>query len=188
MQLKGRVVDMAANSGASKKYLVIILAILVVILSFTLVYIQNTTLANLRVEVEMEEQALSIAQANLARLMNLRANAAEYEQRLVYAERMIPADAGEEAILRYFYRLSDEYDIKVVEIRFDNRSVGETFNTMPLVLNLEGNYSNLSRLLRRLRDGDRVFRVNNIQISRTGGSGSDLRLTLAASAFYKTVE
>jgi Tfp pilus assembly protein PilO len=179
---------MAANSGASKKYLVIILAILVVVLSFTLVYIQNTTLANLRVEVEMEEQALSIAQANLARLMNLRANAAEYEQRLVYAERMIPADAGEEAILRYFYRLSDEYDIKVVEIRFDNRSVGETFNTMPLVLNLEGNYSNLSRLLRRLRDGDRVFRVNNIQISRTGGSGSDLRLTLAASAFYKTVE
>ncbi len=179
---------MAANSGASKKYLVIILAILVVILSLTLVYIQNSTLANLRVEVEMEEQALSIAQANLARLMNLRSNAAEYEQRLVYAERMIPADAGEEAILRYFYRLSDEYDIKVVEIRFDNRSIGETFNTMLLVLNLEGSYSNLSRLLRRLRDGDRVFRINNIQISRTGGSGSDLRFTLAASTFYKTVE
>jgi Tfp pilus assembly protein PilO len=179
---------MAANSGTSKKYLVIILAILVVILSFTLVYIQNSTLANLRVEVENEEQALSIAQANLARLMNLRANAAEYEQRLAYAERMIPADAGEEDILRYFYRLSDEYDVKVLEIRFDNRSIGETFNTMPLVLNLEGSYSNLSRLLRRLRDGERVFRVNNIQISRTGGSGSDLRFILAASTFYKTVE
>jgi Tfp pilus assembly protein PilO len=179
---------MAAMSGISKKYMVIILASLIVILSFTLVYVQNTTLAKLKIEVESEELALSLAQANLARLMNLRANAAEYEQRLVYAERMIPADAGEEGILRYFYRLSDEYDVKVLEIRFDNRFVGETFNTMPLVLNLEGNYSNLSRLLRRLRDGERVFRVNNIQISRSGDSGSDLRLTLAASAFYKTVE
>ena len=179
---------MAAVTGTSKKNLVIILAILVIVLSFVLVYIQNSTLAKLKIEVENEEQALSMAQANLARLLDLRANAAEYEQRLAYAERMIPADAGEEEILRYFYRLSDEYDVKVLEIRFDSRSVGETFNTMPLVLNLEGSYSNLSRLLRRLRDGDRVFRVSNIQINRTGGSGSDLRFTLAASAFYKTFE
>lgn len=179
---------MAAMSGTSKKNMLIILAVLVVILSFVLVYIQISALANLKVEVENEEQALSLAQTNLARLLKLRANAAEYEQRLAYAERMIPADAGEEEILRYFYRLSDEYDVKVIEIRFDNRSVGETFNTMPLVLNLEGNYSNLSRLLRRLRDGDRVFRVNNIQINRTGGSGSDLRFALVASTFYKIVE
>ena len=179
---------MAAMSGKSKKNMAIILAILVVILSFALVYVQNSTLSNLKIEVENEEQALNLAQANLARLMDLRANAAEYEQRLSYAERMIPAEAGEEEILRYFYRLSDEYDIKLLEIRFDNRSVGETFTTMPLALNLEGSYSNLSRLLRRLRDGDRVFRVNNIQLSRTGDSGSDLRLTLAASTFYKTLE
>ncbi len=179
---------MAAMSGTSKKYLVIILAILVVILSFALIYIQHSALANLKIEVENEELALSIAQANLARLLNLRANAAEYEQRLAYAERLIPADAGEEDILRYFYRLSEEYDVSVLEIRFDNRSAGETFTTMPLALNLEGSYSNLSRLLRMLRDGDRAFRVNNIQISRTGGSGSDLRFSITASTFYKTVE
>lgn len=179
---------MATVSLTSKKYLVIILAVLVVILSIALVYVQYSTLANLKIEVENEEQALRLAQANLARLIDLRANAAEYEQRLAYAERMIPADAGEEEILRYFYRLSDEYDVKVLEIRFDSRLVGETFITMPLALNLEGSYSSLSRLLRRLRDGERVFRVDNIRISRTEGSGSDLRLTLTASAFYKTIE
>jgi len=176
---------MAAPTGKSKKYLVIFLSVLVIILGAALVYVQHSTLSNLRAEVEQEEQALAIAQAHLARLINLRANADEYEQRLAYATKMIPADAGEEEILRYIYRLADEYDIQALEIR---RAEGESFTTMPVTMNLEGNYQDLRRFLRRLRDGDRVFRVNNISMSRAGGTGTDLRATITTNTFYNHLE
>jgi len=179
---------MAAPTGKSKNTLVIFLSVLVIILGAALVYVQYSTLSNLRAEVEQEEQALAIAQAHLARLIDLRANADHYEQRLAYATKMIPADAGEEEILRYIYRLADEYDIQALEIRFENRAEGESFTTMPVTMNLEGNYQDLRRFLRRLRDGDRVFRVNNISLSRAGGTGTDLRATITTNTFYNHLE
>jgi len=160
---------MAAPTGKSKNTLVIFLSVLVIILGAALVYVQYSTLSNLRAEVEQEEQALAIAQAHLARLIDLRANA-------------------DQEILRYIYRLADEYDIQALEIRFENRAEGESFTTMPVTMNLEGNYQDLRRFLRRLRDGDRVFRVNNISLSRAGGTGTDLRATIATNTFYNHLE
>ncbi|MDZ4133867.1 MAG: type 4a pilus biogenesis protein PilO, partial [Dethiobacteria bacterium] len=91
-------------------------------------------------------------------------------------------------ILRYIYRLADEYDIKAIEIRFENRIAGELFTAMPVTMNLEGNYQDLRRFLRRLRDGDRVFRVNSVSLSRAGGTGTDLRATINANTFYNHLE
>ena len=175
---------MPAISSSTKKYLPIVLAILVLVLSAVLIYTQYNALSNLRAEVEEEEMLLNASRARLNRLIDHRNNAQEYEMRLEYAIRMIPQEAGEDSILRYIQQLSKQYDMRAVEIRFDNRSIEENYTTMPILITLEGNYSDLQRLLRQLREGNRVVRVDDIRVSRTGAAGSELRVTLSTATFY----
>ena len=104
--------------------------------------------------------------------------------RLEYARRMIPPEPGEDAMLRYIQRLTSEYDLRAIEIRFDTRSNQEDYTTMPITITLEGSYPDLQRLLRQFRDGSRAVRVDDIRISRTGGVGNQLRVTLSTATFY----
>lgn len=175
---------MATLTEKSKKYLVIVLAVLLVILSAFLIYMQYNTLVDLRAEVEEEELLLNAARARLNRLIEHRNNAPEYEMRLEYARRMIPGEPGEDAMLRYIQRLANDYGLRAVDIRFANRSVQDDFTTMPMTITIEGSYPDLQRVLRQLRDGNRAVRVDDIRISRAGGAGSQLRVTLSAATFY----
>lgn len=175
---------MVALSENSRKYLVIALAVLLVILSVVLIYVQYNTLVSLRAEVEEEEMLLITAQARLNRLIDHRNNAPEYEMRLEYARRMIPGEPGEDAMLRYIQRLANDYDLRAVNIGFGNRADQETYTTMPITMTIEGSYPDLQRMLRQLRDGSRAVRVDNISIGRTGAADSQLRVTLSAATFY----
>lgn len=174
---------MAVDLKSPKKYIVYILAVLLVILSAVLLYIQYNNLTELKAEEEQEQFALDTAYVQLARLVNHRENAAEYEQRLNYALKKIPAAPGEEDLLRYIYRIAADSDVQLSEIRFAGRSDTENYTVMSLSLSLEGNYQNLRQFLRYLNSGERAIRVGTIRISRTGAeSGS--RVALTASAFY----
>ncbi len=176
---------MASSTGSSKKYIVYILAVLLVILSAVLLYIQYNSLTELKAEKEQEQLALDTAYLQLARLTNHRENAAEYEQRLEYALRKIPVAPGEEELLRYIHRTAADSGVRVSEIRYTGRSDTESFTVMALALNLEGSYQDLRQFLRHLHIGERAIRVNTINISRTG-SESGSRVALTATAFYNS--
>lgn len=175
---------MAKLAGSSKKNLIIILAALVLILGAALNYIQYRAMSNIREEVRQEEEAVDLARAHLTRLIRHRDNAAEYESRLAVAKKYIPETAGEEDLIRYLYALSDNLDLQVQEIRFGSSSVGEQYTTLPLSLNLEGNYQSLRQYLNLLYNGKRAIRVNEVRISRSGGVGTAIRANLAVAAFY----
>ena len=174
---------MALNVGTSKKHIIYILAVLLVILSLVLLYFQYSNLKELKAEEEQEQLALDTAYLQLARLVNHRENAAEYEQRLVSALKKIPAAPGEEDLLRYIYRIAEDSGVQLTEIRYSGRSETENFTIIALALNLEGNYQNLRQFFRYLHSAERAIRVNTIRISRTGEETGS-RVALTASAFY----
>lgn len=175
---------MASVNNSKRKYMVIALAVLVVVLSAVLIYVQANTLSDLREQVEEEEIAVLTAQTRLNTLMQHRNNAEEYEQRLRDAKRKIPDQAGEEEILRYIHRLADNNDLKAVEIRFGGRSEAEGYIAMPLSITLEGGFQDTRILLRQLRNGDRAIRVDDIRLNRMGDAGASLRINISANAFY----
>lgn len=175
---------MPEQKRSSKKVLLIFLAVLVVSLGGTLIYFQSNALQNLRDEVESEKIALEATRDRLETLIKHRERAPEYERRLTYAEIMIPAEAGEEGVLRYISRLAEEYDLRAVEIRFDARTEGEGYTAMPFALNLEGDFQGLRRLLGHLHGGERAVRVGDIRLSRAGGESGALRISISARAFY----
>ncbi len=175
---------MKAQKSNIKDYLLPALAVLVVILSAVLIYIQANNLSNLRAEVEEEEMAVVAAQTRLTRLMSHRDNAAEYEQRLRVAKVLIPDRAGEEELIRYFQRLSEDNDLRVIEIRFDGRNATEEYTAMPLALIVEGSFQDIRIFLRQLRNGSRAVRVDDLRLARAGDADSFLRVSISASAFY----
>lgn len=174
---------MAAVNESQKKYFVIALAVLVFLLSIFLIYTQYNALRDLRAEVELEEMAVTAARSRLNRLVDHRNNAPEYEERLQYATRMIPPEPGEDAMLRYIQSLTQDYDLRAIEIRFDARSEQDGYTSMPLTITIEGSYNDLRMFLRQLYIGSRAVRINDIRLSRAG-AGSDLRVSLAAVTFY----
>ncbi len=169
----------------TKKHLMIGIAVLVIVISAALVYIQASALSSLNSEIEEEEQAVEIARARLIRLTEHRANAAEYTERLEYATRLIPDTAGEEDILRYLNRLAGENELRVTQISFGARAEQEGYTVMPLSLTVQGSFQETRQLLRQLRNGGRAFRVDNVSISRGGEAGTALSVSVSANAFYK---
>ncbi len=185
---------MAKLSGTLKSNIVIILAVLIIVLSIVLIYVQYNSLVNLRDEVAIEELALDTARAELTRLMGHRDRAPDYERRLEYARSKVPNRAHEEELLHYIHNLVERYEMRAVEIRFADRVEDEEtgYVTMPLsitvegediALRREGEYIALCRLFESLYKGDRAVRVDDINISRAGG-GNGLRVRITAGTFY----
>ncbi len=175
---------MQASASSSRQYIVIGLIVIVLILSAVLIYVQFNALTDLRAEVEEEEIALLAAQTRLVRLMEHQGNASEYEQRLAFANRMIPEQPGEENILRYIHRLAEDNDLRAIEIRFDGRNETDNYTAMPLSLSMEGSFQDTRQFLRQLHNGERAIRVDNLGLGRTGEAGSVLRVSITARAFY----
>ena len=175
---------MASLSSATRKHLPVILIILIVILAALLLYMQYSTLRTLQEEVSLEEMELDLARARLNSLIRHSENAAQYQERLDFAVGKIPSAPSEEEVIRYLYRLAEEADLQIMDLRFENRSQGEQFTTMPLTITLEAGYQNIRRFLNLLYYGERAFRVDNLRLSRSGASENILRITLNCSTFY----
>ncbi len=175
-----------AKIKLSRSKIVIIVAAVVLLAGIILSYLQYNSMRNLQEAVEDEKLALSLAEANLARLINHRDNADEYRHRLGFVRAVIPATAGEDDMLRYLYYLGDLYDIKVTEVRFDTRVDEEDYTRMPISLTMEGSYSSMQALLDRFHGGERLIRVDSLRLARVGGTGSSIRVSASANAFYST--
>lgn len=176
---------MQAISSSPRQIIILGLVAIILILSVVFIYVQFNALNSLRTEIEEEEVALMAAQTHLTSLMEHRENASEYEQRLIFANRMIPDQPGEENILRYIQRIADDNDLRAIEIRFDDRNEAENYTAMPLSITVEGSFQGTRQLLDQMQNGERAIRVDNLSLSRTGEAGS-LRVSIAAIAFYNT--
>ncbi len=174
--------------GAStmpRNKIIIILACVVLLLGLVLSYLQYNKLQELNDAVDEETMALSEAEAIVARLIVHRENAAEYRQRLVFVNRVMPEDAGEQELLRYFYHLADLTGATVSDISFGARVEEETFTRMPLSLSVEADFRSLQQMMDHFYSGTRVIRVDSLRVS-PGGVNSSLRIAVSANAFYRT--
>lgn len=172
-------------SGERRKYLIIALAVVVIALAGLLIYFQYSKLMDLRAEVEEEEIALEAARATLERRFEYQQRADEYEERLDYALAKMPTRAEEEGVLRYIHHLAGEYDLRPVEITFEEHyQAEEGYMNMPLSITIEGSYNGIRRLFNDLYSGDRAVRIDNFDVTRAGGNGLDLQVNISAYTFY----
>ncbi len=179
---------MPASLTPSRPKIFLALSLLALVLGFVMIFFQLGSFRQLNEDKKNEQQTLDQSQAYLARLEVLRDNAPVFLEYLeIYAE-MIPTAAGEETLLRYINYLAGDLDLRVLEVRFEARQQEEDYVVMPLVLILEGGYSNTLQFLNRLHGGRRVLRVNQILVSGDQSAVSGNKVTIHAQAFYRTME
>jgi len=164
----------------------IVLVVLAIVFGIVMTVLQVMNLNELKAEIEEEELALQQAQALLNRRLQYKANESLYREQLRVYSLLIPEEAGQEDILRYFEYLADEYDIDLVDLRFDNRVVSseQGFIRMPMVVNVEGRYQNMIGFLDHLYLGDRAVRVDTIRITQISGQVPNIRVVINANAFH----
>ena len=177
---------MAGKVALSRTAVILTLAIVAAIIGAILIYVQVGINRTLKEEALAEQLKLTQAQAQLARYHQLRDNAPVYREQLAVLKRMIPADPGEELLIRQIYYLADDAKLRVNEIRFGTRAKKNGYVEIPLEITLEGGFQGLLKTLSDLRAGSRAIRVHNVRVSKQGDT--KVRITISANAFYNEAE
>ncbi len=173
-----------------KSTVVIALAVVAIIVGVAMLFLLASNLRQLKADAEVEEMAINQSRILLNQRLNHQKNAPAYQEKYDKLKLMIPVNPEEEEILRYFAFLAEEYDLRVQEIRFEGRIADEEqgFAQMPLSVTMEGRYRELIGLLNHLHRGDRAIRIDDIGITLSRGETAQIRITLAAVAFFAKSE
>lgn len=172
---------------ARKASIIIILSVLAILVGLAMIYLQAANLSSLKVTVEDEKLALAQAEALLAQRLEYQANAPFYREEAARLKRLIPEQPEEAELLRLINITAEEYDLRIHEIRFENRipNTESGYVTMPLVITVEGNYRMLIDLLDHLQWSGRAFRVDQVRIALAGSPQGNIRTVITANAFYR---
>ncbi len=173
-------------ASSRKNLFIIIFALIAIIVGAVLVVIQVNNLRELNSQIAEEELALEQAQAQLARRIGYRENAPEYREMIRQFRALIPEEPEEDSIFRYFGHLAGEYELRLVNLNFEERDPNpeQNYIAMPLAITMEGNYSSLISFLNHLYGGPRAIRVDNVSISPTGETPANISISITAFAFY----
>jgi Tfp pilus assembly protein PilO len=179
---------MASPAAEKRKTsIIIILSVLAIIVGLAMIYLQATNLNSLKTAVEDEKLALAQAEALLNQRLEYQANAPFYREEAARLKQLVPEQPQEEEILRLINLTAEEYDLRIHEIRFENRvpNAESGYITMPLVITVEGSYRSLIELLDHLQWSGRAFRVDQVRIALSGSPQGNIRTVITANVFYR---
>jgi Tfp pilus assembly protein PilO len=179
--------------GARGKFILVILAALVVCGAFYFTFIRGRQgeLADVRTQVDAEEAKTVELQTTVQRLQALEENAAQLEARLANIRELIPA---KDQVPDFIFQVQDEADragVGFVQITPElpkPPAEGAQVAQVRVTIGAEGGYFALQDFLRRLYEFDRALRIDNLSISANESEddvGKPLGLLATARIFFE---
>lgn len=111
-------------------------------------------------------------------------NSYEYlEENLQILRTMIPDSMYEDSIIIELQNHAKASNISLVSIDFMDRNINEKFVEMPLNITLHATHKNFLNLLNNIVYGDRLFRIDSIQLRK---DDDGLIINMKAKAFCTT--
>lgn len=162
-------------------YLLILMLILIIIFAGR----QLPALGDARETLKLEEEALAADQAYLLFLERLAAESPQLRRHLEISSRLVPEKASAHELFIYLHEIAYFSGIQEVRVDFAEEVHHAEHVEIPLSLSLTGTYHALLQLLHALREGERAFRLDNLQISAAEGLAL-LEVELNMSAFYRS--
>jgi RNA polymerase sigma-B factor len=146
----------------------------------------SVNLRELSLAIEEEEQALTKTQARYMRLVENGSNVRDTEQCLSDLIIGYPQEFIEDEVLRYFEVLSDEFGLRLVDLRYKGRPRDEDANYMSIrmEIDMEGRYRGLLQLLDYLRKEIKAIRVDRVRTARNENIPARMNINISLSAFY----
>lgn len=158
---------------------------LVIVLLIVLNVININNISNKSSLINSELAMLENKKSELNELEKLSLIRPELEKAFALLSTQIPDEPSEDEIIEYISSLSAAYKNDLIQIRFDDRVANGVLTEMPLSLTFKGSYSSFVAFIDALSEGQRLFRIDEINMDKTEGADGKINASVTARAFYK---
>lgn len=135
--------------------------------------------------IENEEQIYEANEEKLARLEALLLIEDELRQSFDALNKLLPRQADEAGLIQHINRLSEAAGLDMAKIDFQERVVNNNLNGMPMTLSFKGSYPQLVSFIMNIAAGDRLIRIDQIDIRREEATADGITIDMKAIAFYR---
>ncbi|NLL66714.1 MAG: type 4a pilus biogenesis protein PilO [Clostridiaceae bacterium] len=175
---------MNKNNISSNTILLIVSSLIVVLLVVLNIFTINN-LHKTKNQVKEATTKLQEDKANLEKLNKLELLRSELESANDILIKQIPDEPSEDLLIEYIQSLSIDNDNTFLEIEFREREEKDKVFIMPFIVDVKGNYSSLLGFLNSMANGERLIRIDKIEINKSVENSGIINTTITASAFYK---
>jgi Tfp pilus assembly protein PilO len=158
----------------------ILIIALVIFIALTAVDISEATSA-----IKNEEQIYEKNEEKLARLEALLLIEDELRQSFDALNKLLPKQANEAGLIQHINRLAEADGLDVAMIDFGDRVVNNNLNEMPMSLSFEGSYPQLVSFMKNVANGERLIRIDQIDIRHEEATADGITIDMEAVAFYR---
>ena len=139
----------------------------------------------MRERLQLEKQALAKEQERLLLLRRLEEEGPLFLQRLELFDNLIPEGTAGYELVRHLQKEASLSGVSLLQVKFESEKSSSSYTEIFLDLSLEGSFQALLRMLHALREGERAFRVDQMEFVPAGEETSVLRAALKVSTFYR---
>ncbi len=97
----------------------------------------------------------------------------------------IPKEPAEYDIIKHIEDLSKLSSSNLVKIQFNDRLKKNNITEMPIELSFNGEYTSLIEFMNNLSIGERLIRIDKIQIYKEEDASGTINVNFTANAFFK---
>lgn len=135
--------------------------------------------------IENEEQIYEENEKKLARLEALLLIEDELRHYFDALNKLLPKQADEAGLIQHINRLAEADGLDVAMIDFGDRVVNNNLNEMPMSLSLKGSFPQLVSFMKNVANGERLIRIDQIDIRHEEATADGIIIDMEAVAFYR---
>ena len=96
----------------------------------------------------------------------------------------IPVSPDKPKLTDLLNKYANESNVTLIQIGFEEESEDDSLNEIPLNLSYEGEYTSIVKMLEKLDYGERLIRIDEIEIISMGSFSTNIKADISAAAFY----
>lgn len=135
--------------------------------------------------IQHERTALMQNEQQLQEMNSLENNREKYENTISFLKSRIPDSPNEYQIIEQMRKASLDHGAEFKMIKFEERVDSDKIVRMPFSVTITGNYASLVGILADISSGERLIKIDKIQISKPEDINGSIQADITASAYYR---
>ena len=159
-----------------------VLAVLILLLVGAANWWQYNSFRTQKMLIAEQTKQLEAAQSRLQGIMQLAERVEELDANYAVLNCLLPTSPQENQLILELQNGTDLAGMKLLQVRFGERSECEGYTEIPINLVLQGTYIQVLDFLGYLHLCERAVRINELRLE--GRDDDGISVTIAASAFF----
>lgn len=147
-------------------------------------YNQGRALGEARAAAREEQLALDLSRQQLVELKGYAEQSRATRAGLAVCQQFITAGSQEETIITNLVQGAENNCLHLTEIRFEQHVRKQNYQEIPFHVTLVGDYWGLLELMQYLQNSPRAIRIDHIRVEQITPAAGQIKVEIAASAFY----